>query len=165
MIYKVVKTSIATQEKYIYAPSEAEALDIAEDCDWKETFNVEDQPLHIEEADPSALSHRLIDFGEEAHVYGSEMFLSKATRHEGWGIFHTIRGLNEGYTINKVDEDDVFEFDTEAIMHVVTMALLGDGIEREAIKFLHRVCPDEIEAWKYGILHPKMHKALMNLLS
>lgn len=67
---------------------------------------------------------------------------------EGWGIFHTgeQNATHNLYELQRIDEDDVFSSDDDAIKFVVDEAIKHPkGIHADALLFLAYQSPNEID--------------------
>ena len=70
--------------------------------------------------------------------------INTIAKDEGWGIFYCEGSENGDYQIQKIDEDNVFINDIDAIRFVNKMSLLGSSVHKETIKLIHNLNPKEL---------------------
>ena len=117
--YTVYLTETFVKVATVMAYSEKEARRKADKIDWEEIEN------DTEDAD---ISVTLDETMEDA-----EILMDIVRADEGWIISYDT--LSNVYKIQKIDEDDRFFFDTQAIEHVVNKMLEGSNLHARAFKF------------------------------
>jgi hypothetical protein len=69
--------------------------------------------------------------------------ITKIAKPEGWAIFECVGSSDGDYQLERIDSDNKFESDSEAIKHVVKLALNGSAFHKQVLIKLIELNPNE----------------------